>query len=71
MTDRIHSITIVLDRDMRIDDAESLLKALRHFRNVIDVIPNVADTTALMAEARARRDATDAMLEAVEKMRRG
>lgn len=43
MTDRIHSIILVLAEDIRIDDAESLIAAAKQFRGVIDVTPNVAD----------------------------
>ena len=53
MTDRIHSITLVLENDLRIDDAEQLLNACRLLRNVVTVLPNVSDVASQCAYARA------------------
>lgn len=41
MIDHIHSITLVLEQDLREDDAEALISACRLLRNVVTVIPNV------------------------------
>lgn len=56
MTDRVGTITLVLEKDMRIDDAEDLIKALYQIRGVIKVQPNVTDYNALMAYSRARTE---------------
>ena len=56
MTDRIHSITLVLDKNIRIDDAESLIAALGLFGGVIEVIPNVACIEDAVAESRVRQE---------------
>lgn len=56
MTDRFNTLTVVLERDMRDDDAESLLQAISHFRGVLHVSGNVSDPESYMAEERARRD---------------
>ncbi len=53
MTDRIHSITLVLEHDMRDDDVEPLMKALGQFRHVVSATANVADVDSHMAEVRA------------------
>lgn len=53
MTDRFNTLTVVLDRDMREDDAEVLLSAIRQLRGVISVSGNVADVSEYMAEERA------------------
>jgi hypothetical protein len=34
MTDRIHALMVVLDSDLRIDDAEPLMAAIRQLRGV-------------------------------------
>ena len=65
MTERVHSITITLDKDIRIDDAESLLSACRAFRGVVSVTPNVADMVSCVAEDRARHDLTTRILAAL------
>jgi hypothetical protein len=53
MTDRIHSLQVVLAHDMREDDLPQLIAAVSCFRGVISVQPMVADPGTLMAEARA------------------
>ena len=65
MTDRIHSLTVVLDEDIRDDDIQGLISALSHFRHVIDVQTNVTDPISLMAEARARNQLTERILAAL------
>ena len=56
MTDRIHSITLVLDKDIRIDDAESLIVAAGQLKGVIGVTPNISDSDSHFAYVRARND---------------
>ncbi|SAK98462.1 hypothetical protein AWB80_07526 [Caballeronia pedi] len=56
MTDRIHSLTVVLDENMRADDAEQLINAIRMMRGVADVAGNIAEHSHYVAETRVRRD---------------
>lgn len=63
MTDRINSITLFLDRDIRIDDAESLIAAVRHLRGIIDVQPNVVSIDSKLAEQRALHELRDKILD--------
>jgi hypothetical protein len=56
MTDRINSITLFLERDIRIDDAESLIAAARHLKGVIAVEPNVVGIDSKLAEERALQE---------------
>ena len=56
MTDRIHSLTVVLDHDIRSDDIETLINAIRLLRGVLTVETHVADIVTLMAEERARHE---------------
>lgn len=65
MTDRYHSLTVVLEKDMRDDDAESLINAIKMMRHVISVKGNVTDFTSLMAEERAMRHLGDKLLAVV------
>ena len=62
MTDRIHSITLVLAEDMRIDDAEALIAAARQFRGVISVTPNVSDLNTFVGEQRALNQLREKLL---------
>lgn len=56
MTDRIHSITVVLDHDMREDDVQNVIAAIGMIRGVLSVTPHVSDLTSHMAEQRARAE---------------
>ena len=56
MTDRYHTLTVVLERDTRTDDAEPLIAAIGQMRGVLKVSGLVADSSTYMAEERARRE---------------
>lgn len=54
MTDRIHSLLIVLEKDIRDDDVQGLANAISQLRGVAGVKMNVADIESQMAETRAK-----------------
>ena len=54
MTDRIAGFLVVLERDMREDDAKGLETALRQLRGVVDVQLVASDITLITARAQAR-----------------
>lgn len=49
MTDRIAAFVVVLADDIREDDAEATLTALRMVKGVVEVTPHVADSTMITA----------------------
>jgi len=53
MTDRINALTVVLEKDMRDDDCEVLINAIRCMRNVQSVTGHVSDIVDHVAEERA------------------
>lgn len=59
MTDRYNTLTVVLEKDVRDDDAETLLAAIRQLRGVLSASGNVTDPAAYMAEERAKRELGD------------
>ena len=59
MTDRYHTLTVVLERDTRDDDAEPLLAAIRQIRGVLSVTGSVVSPESHMAQERARRELGD------------
>jgi hypothetical protein len=63
MTDRFHSLTVALDRDIRDDDAEVLMSAIRQLRGVAQVTGVVADSASFMAETRVRIEFSRKLLE--------
>lgn len=66
MTDRLHSLTVVLEEDLRVDDAELLIAAIGMMRGVLSVSPNVSDTRDLVAQMRARGEWRDTLLAVAE-----
>jgi hypothetical protein len=66
VTDRVHTLTVVLKEDVREDDVESLITAIAHFRGVLTVAGNVADHVSYMAEQRARREIRQKLWDALK-----
>lgn len=56
MTDLYSALTVVLEHDMRTDDAENLLTAIRQLRGVLSVAGKVANIESHLAEQRARQE---------------
>ncbi len=65
MTDRAHSLIVVLEHDLRVDDAQSLIDAIGCLRGVLSVSPIVADPVSHMAERRARVELQTKVLEVI------
>lgn len=56
MTDRYNYLTVVLDRDVRDDDAEPIVSAIGMIRGVVSVKGAVADPSDYAARARVREE---------------
>ena len=56
MTDRYNALVVVLERDIRSDDAEDIISALRMVKGVSSVTPNVSSLQDHIARARARTE---------------
>lgn len=54
MTDRYHTLTVVLREDTRDDDAKPLIDAILMLKGVASVTGEIADLNSHMAEERAR-----------------
>ncbi|MDU8351004.1 hypothetical protein RYA05_03735 [Pseudomonas syringae pv. actinidiae] len=67
MTDRFHSLTVVLDDNYRKDDLEALMSAISQLRGVAAVSGIVADPMSHMAETRAKSAIKQRLWEALEK----
>ena len=66
MTDRYHSLTVVLEKDVREDDAAPLMDAIRLLEGVLDVSPHVASIEAHMAGRRARQKMSKALMDIID-----
>ncbi len=62
MTDRIHALTVVLDRPVRDDDVQPVIDAIKQLRHVIEVVPAVANIDTWAAEDRAIHHITTEIL---------
>ena len=56
MTARFHSLTVVLEGDIREDDAQPVMDAIAALRGVAAVSGVVSDPVSHMAEVRARQE---------------
>lgn len=67
MSDRIKGFMVMLETDLRTDDAEGVLEAIRHIRHVASVEPVVANIDDYMNRERVRRELVNTMLGALER----
>lgn len=56
MTDRYYALTVILEKDIRDDDAQPILNAIKMIRGVQDIKKHISDPMTWMAEERARAD---------------
>jgi len=56
MTNRYYALTVVLDKDMRSDDAESIINAIKMIKHVLKVKGNIANPDIWMAQVRAKQE---------------
>lgn len=61
MTDRFNALTVVLDKDMRDEDAQAIIAAISQLRGVLSVSGNVSDMNSHIAIERARHELRDRM----------
>ena len=54
MTDRFFAVTVLLEKDTREDDAQSILDAILMIKGVASASPHVANLEQWSAEMRAR-----------------
>ena len=62
MTTRIKGLYVALERDMRSDDVQGLLDAIRHLRYVADVTADEVDFIDFAARAHVRADVGEQIL---------
>lgn len=54
MTDRVASLTVIFEHDLRDDDVQPIVDAISQLRGVLDVRPTVIGTDHVVAKAQAR-----------------
>ena len=65
MTDRFGALHVVLEKDIREDDAEGLMDALRCFRGVLSVSGEVADINLHIATERVQQEVETRIIKAL------
>ena len=65
MTDRVHTLVVVLEQDLRRDDVEPIAAAIKTMRGVLSVTGEIVDTTAWMAAERAKHDLGQKILKVI------
>jgi len=65
MTDRINMLSVALESDVREDDVDRLVNAIKQLRGVMDVETHVADPADWLAETRARARIRDRVWQAL------
>lgn len=66
MTDRLNALTVVLEQDLRVDDAESLITAIRQLKGVASVEPRIVDAGDYIAQTLAKFHLRKKLLEVLE-----
>jgi len=56
MSDRLNSLTVVLEKEMKTEDAELIINAIKMIRGVANIIPGVATSEGQIAREMARLD---------------
>lgn len=63
MTDRWKGFTVLLEKDIRDDDGQCLLEAIKCLRGVLKVTPRIADFDDWEARERVKAELTQEMWE--------
>lgn len=69
MTDRHAGYIVVLERDLREDDAQATIAALQQIKGVLNVTPVVSDPELAIATIRAREEFLDRLYELARSFR--
>ena len=56
MTDRINLLSVVLSKDIRDDDCEAIINAIKMVKGVLSVTPHVVDHADHIAQQRVRHE---------------
>lgn len=71
MTIRLKGLMVAFGKDVREDDAEALIAAIRQLRGVLDVTPIEATGEDWIVRSRVHREFVDSIYVAIEKASKG
>lgn len=61
MTDRVKGFVVTLEKDIRIDDVEPLMQAIRFMRGVANVEPSISNTDDAINQSRIKSELREKM----------
>jgi len=67
MTDRLNGVTITFEKDIRDDDAEAILDAMKMIRGVAHVEPNIVTIDDWMSRRQVKSDIRDKLYDFINK----
>jgi hypothetical protein len=70
MTDRYNALTVALSQDIRDDDAEQIINAIKQIRGVEDVTGNVVDGDSYVAEARIKHEVVIKLFDFIKELQK-
>jgi hypothetical protein len=56
MSDRYNAFVVILENDIRDDDAKATIKAIEQIKGVLRVTPHIADINESIAESRVKNE---------------
>lgn len=59
MTDRVKGFTVTLEKDIRIDDVEVIIQAIRMIRGIADVEPSISTSEDQINRQRIKYELRD------------
>lgn len=65
MSDKYHSLTVVLKNDMNDEDAAGLMKAILYLKGVENVSGNVVNVSDYIAQSRAQMELGQKIIEVI------
>lgn len=63
MTDRIYALSVALAEDVRTEDVENIIRAIKMIKGVLDVDLHVTDISQWTAQRRAKAELSAALWE--------
>jgi hypothetical protein len=66
MTDRYSAFWVILDRDIRDDDAEAIINAIKQLRGIVAVTPHLSNPDAGIATLRLKNGLIQKLIKVVE-----
>lgn len=68
MTDRVKGLTITLAQDIRIDDVQPLMDAIKMMRGVVDVQPSIANSDDHINRSRIKWEIRSKIMEFINEI---